>query len=153
MVKIAISCYFISRYCRNCAEHIVTRKIYILTLAAVFVTACVFDHLIHRLALGNLYLETQNVWRPYADMQFLPMYASQLLFAIFFVFLFSRNYEHKGYMEGVRFGTYIGLLLAAVDLMTYTFLPIPFVLTLSWMCASLLKCILCGLVTAVVYND
>lgn len=129
------------------------RKSFIITTAAVFVTACIVDFLIHRKLLTGMYDATASLWRPEQDMQVLPMYLSQLLFSIMFVFIFTRNYEHKGPTEGLRYGAYIGLLFAAVDLATYTWLPIPFALTLSWMGAMFIKCVLCGYITAIVYRS
>jgi hypothetical protein len=130
----------------------VNRRRFILTVAAVFVLACIVDFLIHHIALAGLYHETANVWRPVEDMQPLAMYVSQLFFALMFVFIFLQNNANKGFTEGLRYGSYIGLLLAAIDLATYTYLPIPFILTVSWMAAVFIKSLLCGLVTAVVYN-
>lgn len=122
-------------------------------MAAVFVTSCVLDYLVHFRALMDFYKETAQIWRSPYEMQTLSLYASQLIFSIMFVYLYTLNYKHKGHSEGVRFGTLIGVLLAGTYLASYTYMPIPFALTISWMAAVTIKCIICGLVASIVYND
>jgi len=73
--------------------------------------------------------------------------------AFFFVFIFTRNYEGLGIAEGVRYGFYIGLLVAAIQLGSYAYLPVPFMIVACWMVASLIQGILVGAVTAAVYRQ
>lgn len=127
-------------------------KSYVLSVAAVFAVVFGYDFLVHQHILAEMYQRTEDIWRAADDMNMLSMFASQLLFSLIFVFIFTRNYENRGVQEGVRYGMYIGLLLAAIDLCTYSYLPIPFALTLSWMLAALVKCILCGIAVASVYR-
>ena len=127
-------------------------KSYVLSVAAVFALVFAYDFIVHQNILADMYERTADLWRAADDMNMLPMFVSQLLFAVVFVFIFTLNYENKGVEEGMRYGFYIGLLLAAINLGTYSYLPIPFALTVSWMLAALLKCLFCGVVTALVYR-
>ncbi len=115
--------------------------------------ANLFDFLIHSIGFAELYTQTASVWRNPAEMQALPMYVSQLLFSLAFVWIFTLHYENKGLAEGLRYGTYVGLLLAAPELGTYSYLPIPFILSISWMGAVFLKCLLCGVTASLVYKN
>lgn len=127
-------------------------KKYVFSTAAVFSVVILFDFIVHQILLSNMYARTADVWRAPENMQMLPMFVSQLLFSLAFVFIFTRNYEKKGTREGLRYGLYIGLLIAALNLSTYSYLPIPFILTLCWMLAALTKCLLSGVVLARVYK-
>jgi hypothetical protein len=127
-------------------------KSYVLSVAAVFATIVLYDFVVHQNFLMDMYQRTEDVWRPIDDMNMISMFASQLFFAVMFVFIFSRNYENRGVQEGVRFGMYIGLLLAALNLGTYSYLPIPFGLTLCWMLAALVKGLVCGIAVSSIYK-
>jgi uncharacterized membrane-anchored protein YitT (DUF2179 family) len=128
------------------------RQGFIFSVAAVFALVICFDFIVHQVLLADMYWQTEEVWRTPQHMQMLPMFASQLFYALMFVYIFTRNYENKGIREGVRFGLYIGLLLAAIKLSTYGYLPIPFSLTLSWMVAAIIGGVLSGIVVALVYR-
>ena len=56
-------------------------------------------------------------------------------------------------MEGLRYGVYIGLVLAALKIGTYGYMPIPLVLTFSWMAISIANGLGAGLVLALVYKE
>ena len=129
------------------------RKSYIFSVAAVFALIFGVDFLAHQIVLVDLYNQTIQIWRLPAEMEIFYSIASQLLFAMVFVFIFTRNYENRGIPEGLRYGLYIGLLLASIDLGTFAYLPIPFSLTFGWMCASLIKCVVCGALTALIYRE
>lgn len=133
-------------------EMVVNRKRFIYSVAAVYVLFVIFDFIVHQKLLSDLYAQSSQVWRAEDDMQMFPMFVSQLLFVLAFVYIFSLNFEHKGVGEGIRYGSYIGFMLAAIDLGTYTYLPIPFTLTLCWMVAVFIKCLLSGMLLSAIYS-
>jgi len=127
-------------------------KRYILSAIAVFVAVFLFDFLVHGMLLKDLYTQTASLWRPEAEHKMIFMFMSQLAFAVILTFIFTRNYEDKGLGEGLRFGLYMGLLLATIDLGTYCYMPIPLALTLSWVAASIGRGIIAGIVLSLVYK-
>lgn len=134
-------------------ESVMSRKAYIFSVAAVFVMVYIFDFLVEHYILIDYFNMTKELWLPDSDKPMLAMSSSQLFFSMIFVFIFSRNYEDKGVSEGMRYGSYIGLLLAAMYLRTYFWVAIPFMLTFGWMLASFIKCVLAGAVTSVVFRE
>lgn len=128
-------------------------KSFICASIAVFAAILALDYLVHHLVLVDMYNDTSDVWRASEAMVMWPMLLSQMLFALVFVYIFTRNYEARGLSEGVRYGLYIGLLFAVMNLGVYSYLPIPFVLVIAWMIASLVKNILLGIVAALVYRE
>jgi len=82
----------------------------------------------------------------------IDLFLSRLWFAIMVVVIFSRNCEGKGVGEGVRYGILIGLLMAAPQLATYCYLPMPLSLTLSWVAGSALKGLGAGIVASLVFR-
>lgn len=126
---------------------------FVLAVLVAFAVIFGYDYLVHGVLLHDQYSATSQLWRAQAPEYMIVMAASQFLFAIMFVFIFTRNYENMGIPEGLRYGFYIGLLIAALDLGAYAYLPVPFMIVLSWMAASLIKGLLIGAVTAAVYRQ
>lgn len=126
---------------------------FIYTCIAVFAVIFGLDYLVHHIVLVEMYNNTAEIWRAPDRMIMWPMFAGQILFALIFVYLFTRNYEAKGMGEGFRYGLYIGLILAAMHIGAYAYLPVPLALVLAWIAASMVKCILLGFVAALVYRE
>ena len=118
-------------------------------VAFIFVSA--FEFLFHGLILAGTYQATAELWRPEGEHKLPFLIVSQLLFAIAAVFFFTRNYQGRGIGEGVRFGLYVGLILASVKLAD-CYLPIPGGLLVAWLTADLLKGLGTGIVASLIYR-
>jgi len=127
-------------------------KRYVLAVLAGFVFVFGFSFLVHGMLLKGLYEQTASVWRPMAEHNMPVMFLSEFLFAAAAVFFFTRHYEGNGIAGGVRFGVYLGLVLAAINLGTYCYLPIPFSLVASWMVVSFVQSVGLGVVASLVYR-
>jgi hypothetical protein len=125
---------------------------YILASLAGFVFLFAFDFVLHGVLLHSTYMETAQLWRPEGESQFWVMMLSQLLFAFTTACFFVRHQEGKGLNEGLRFGCYLGLIIASLTLGTYFYLPISAGLTVSWMLGDVLRCVGFGGVLALVYK-
>lgn len=130
-------------------------KRYLIATVALFVFTGVYDFLMHGVLLADTYKSLGTLWRPEADMQALMplMFVAQIALATVFTFIFTRNYEGKGIGEGVRFGLYAGLLLAAPQLASYVWLPVTVALTAIWVGNVILWGILAGIVVSVAYKE
>lgn len=130
-------------------------KRWLISAVAAFVFVFLFEWLIHGILLMEMYQSTQQIWRPMnaGSIYHAAMIGSQIAFALMTSFLFTRHYENRGVREGVRFGFWIGSILAAVELGSFCYLPIPFSLTFIWMVTVLLKGIGTGTVVALIYKN
>lgn len=126
---------------------------YLLAVLVGFAVIFGYDYLVHGVLMMDQYEATMKLWRPQAPMYMMVMAASQLFYAIMFVYIFTKNYESLGIPEGVRYGLYIGLLVSSLDLAAYAYLPVPFMLIVCSMGANIVKGILVGAVTAAVYKQ
>lgn len=125
---------------------------YVISALVTFVFVALYEFLVHGYLLMDIYTQTKELWRPQEESNMIFMFASQLGFAAVAAYIFTLHYEDKGIGEGVRFGLYIGMLIGAIDIGTYSYLPIPMVLMLSWVLASLLKGLGSGVVLSLVYT-
>jgi hypothetical protein len=80
-------------------------------------------------------------------------YVIYLFVAFFFTLIFSKGYEGKGIMEGLRYGFYVGMMMAVpMAYGMYGSMPIPYSLALQWFLYGLIEYLLCGMAVALVYG-
>ncbi len=129
-------------------------KRYFLASLASFVFIFLFEFLFHGNILMPAYERTAHLWRSSDQMQqFMHwMLISQILKAFVVGFIFTRHYEGKGLVEGIRFGSMIGLLLGVMQFSTYAYMPIPFGLALSWFIGSFIEALGVGIILALIYK-
>ena len=120
---------------------------------AVFLTLEVLDALIHGVILMSTYMAMQSVWRADMMAKMWVLHVVKLITAFFFVVIFSKGYENKGIMEGIRYGFYVGMIVASgFGLGTYASFPIPHALALHWFVLTLIEYVIAGVVVALVYG-
>ncbi len=120
---------------------------------AVFVTAEILSFLVDGFLLKADYEAMAHLWRP-DMMSFMWVYhVLMLVGAFFFTLIFSKGYEGKGIMEGVRYGLYIGIWMSmGMAYGTYTMIAIPYSLALKWFLLGIVQYIIMGIVVAAVYG-
>lgn len=126
----------------------------VIAMIAVFAYIFVTDILIHGFALKGLYAATASAWRPEAEMQsnMLWMCIGQAILAKYFVWIFAKGYEGKGVMEGVRFGTLMGLFVVGTYFVQYAVQPITLELLAAWSVLGTAQSIGAGVVAALLYK-
>jgi hypothetical protein len=119
----------------------------------VFVLMEIMMFLVHGVILDSAYQATQSVWRP--DMKSL-MWIYQVLAVIgafFLTLVFSKGYEGKGVMEGLRYGLYIGIWMSSgMAYGSYAMINIPYSLALQWFLYGVIGYIIYGIVLAMVFG-
>jgi hypothetical protein len=129
-----------------------TKKLW-LGAVAVFVVIAVWETIVNMLLLSSAYAATANLWRPMAEMKIWLFYVIYLFVAFFFTLIFSKGYEGKGVVEGLRYGFYVGMMMAVpMAYGTYGSMPIPYSLALQWFLYGLIKYVLCGMAVALVFG-
>ncbi len=119
----------------------------------VFVAMEVLMFIIHGVLLESAYQATKEVWRP--DMMSLMWiyHVLAVIGAFFFTLIFSKGYEGKGVMEGVRYGLYVGIWMSSgMAYGSYSMINIPYSLALQWFCYGLIEYIIYGILLAMVFG-
>jgi len=120
---------------------------------AVFVTAEILNYVIMDLILGPSFGSLKSLWREDMMSKMWIYHVITLVGAFFFTYIFSKGYEGKGIMEGVRYGLYIGIWMSiGAAYGTYAMIAIPYYLTLEWFLLGVLDYIIMGIVVALVYG-
>lgn len=133
-------------------------KRWLLASVAVFVVLFVLEFIIHGVLLQGVYQQTASVWRPMTDMQrhMWILWVGYLVFAPFFVFIYTKGYEKgkPGLGQGFRFGLYLGAMLSVLHgFGWYAILPIPLALSFYWTVAILVEFIAMGIAAGLVYRE
>jgi len=120
---------------------------------AVFIILEVLDMLIHGVLLASAYQAIPNVWRPDMMQKMWVLHIVKLDVAFFFSLIFSKGYEGKGIMEGVRYGIYAGLLLSIPFAYgSYATYAIPYHLALQWFLGAFAEYLIAGIVLALIFG-
>ena len=128
-------------------------KKWILASLAVFVIYEACNFLIHSVILMGIYEATTNLWRQDMNSTMWIMYVGDFFKAFIFVYIFSKGIENKGWIEGLRYGFWIGLYVSiGMGFGTYSWSPIPFNLALQWFIYGVIQLMICGIVAALIYR-
>ncbi|MFZ5609727.1 MAG: hypothetical protein ACOY99_08960 [Pseudomonadota bacterium] len=94
------------------------------------------------------------VFRPKAEMSaVMPwMLLGYLVQVSLFCVIFTKNYENKGVSEGVRYGLWVGALIASIDWVYGVSLPIPLAEAGLNTVLSLVMWIVAGILLALIYK-
>ena len=129
-----------------------TRRIWI-GFVTVFVTTQLIEGLLGFILLGPTYSHYAHIWRPIAEVKLWMLPVTGAFFSFFFVFIFSKGYEGKGLLEGVRYGTYAALMIVLPHAYnTYATLQIPYSIALQWFLFGTLEYILAGALLAATFR-
>lgn len=127
------------------------------SVLGVLVASVVYNLVVHGVLLFPLYEPYKNVFRVTTteerNLLYLLHLLAQLVFAVLFVYVFTKGYEGRGWLEGLRYGVLVGLLMVLPTAVTVVAVfPLPFRFVFIWSLSGLVWTILCGIVTAAVYR-
>jgi len=130
-------------------------KTFWIGFVAVFVVMQGLGYVIHEVMMGDTYERLASIFRPEAEMNDMMwmMMVSGTVTIFMFCYIFTRGYEGKGIMEGVRFGALIGFLMAgpiAID--PHVIYPVPAEVASIWLISGIATLMVAGAVFAAIYK-
>ena len=118
-----------------------------------FILLEVLDILVHGVILMGAYQATQNIWRPDMMQKMWILHIVKIVSSYIIAFIFSKGYEGKGILEGVRYGLYIGVLMSiGMAYGTYAMIAIPYSLALQWFIFGVIEYTIVGIALALVFG-
>jgi len=131
-----------------------TFKRFISTVTGAFIFVFIFEYIVHAILLKDIYSTTSFLWRAEDVMiQYFHYTAmSQFLFTAAMVYMFHSLSKEFSFIEAFRFGVFVGLAIAAINIGTYAYMPISFKLSILWAMASIIKCVGTLFVACILYN-
>lgn len=115
-------------------------------MAVIGIAADIFlaAHTVQLKAIGRMGadLEAHAVW----------LYLGYFIVTILFCYIYVHHHEGKGWKEGARYGFLIGLLMAGMTMVYYSFLPMDGMESLVQAALGIIIYMAGGIVTALVYK-
>lgn len=122
---------------------------------AVYIVMQVIGFVIHGVLMTDTYEALAAVFRPKEEMASMMgiMFVSSAVGLFLFCYIFTKGYEGKGIMEGVRYGALMGLFLGIpTSIDAYVIYPITQELAMIWLVSSVVGLAIGGAVFAAIYK-
>jgi hypothetical protein len=129
-----------------------TAKRFLSATLGAFVFVFLYELLVHGHLMMGLYNQTASLWRPQEECNMAIMLLSQLLFAAALAFFYPIVGSDTECKKAIPFGAGLGLVMAAPQLATYCYLPIPLSISLSWALISFIKALGSTYIVSKIYN-
>jgi hypothetical protein len=137
-------------------------KSFWITTVVVFLVCAVYEFLIHAVILTNQFykslpevlIQIGETPRRFGWLHQGSIPMSELIFSFFFVYIYSRGVEGKGWIgEGIRYGILIwGIAGLPMYVSMYGWARLPGQLLMWWIVATLIQCLLLGVICAGLYK-
>ena len=111
-------------------------KTFWIGFVVVYVVMQALGYVIHEVLMGDTYEKLASIFRPEAEMMDMMwmMLVSSAVTMYMFCYIFTRGYEGKGIMEGVRFGALVSFLMAgAWSVDVHVIYPVPANVASIWL--------------------
>jgi polyferredoxin len=121
---------------------------------SILIVWTVFDVLMHRLLLRQIYEENASLWRPFDQMNVVLIYIVTFILIGTFVGTYWLLVRPKSLAAGIRLGAFLGLALGiSVGFGTYIHMPIPQALAWGWLIGGWLKGIAAGAIVGMLISE
>ena len=122
---------------------------------AVYVVMQIYGYLVHEIGLSDTYESLASVFRPREEMDSMMwmMMVGGAVSLLVFCLVFTIGREGKGIMEGIRYGTLMGLFFSipqSVD--SYVVYPLTSNLAVAWFATGVVGFMIAGAVLAAIYQ-
>jgi hypothetical protein len=117
----------------------------IAAVIAIFLVWQILDFVIHGVLLMETYSQTAELWRPMQEMKRGLMMVVGLISAVCFVTAYALLVNPKSIASGIKYGLILGLGTGiSMGYGTYSYMPIPYHLALSWFVATVVQAVIAG---------
>jgi len=126
----------------------------LIAVVVIFMAWSVLDFVIHGLLLKEMYAATASLWRPMEEMNMTLMYIVTLAYTVCFVAIYDVLVSEKSITTGIKYGALFGLAAGiSMGFGSYTFMPIPWSLALSWFTGTLVEAIVAGFLVGIIIKQ
>ena len=130
-------------------------KTFWIGFVVVYVVMQALGYVIHEVLMGDTYEKLASIFRPEAEMMDMMwmMLVSSAVTMYMFCYIFTRGYEGKGIMEGVRFGALVSFLMAgAWSVDVHVIYPVPANVASIWLISGFVSFMIAGAIFAAIYK-
>jgi hypothetical protein len=118
---------------------------------AVFVLWSILNFIIHGMFLKSAYESTASLWRPMGEMKMGVLYISVFIAALAFSGIYGWLVDRKTLASGLRYGFLYGIAVGiGMGYGTYSVMPIPYFMALTWFLGTILEATLGGFLLGII---
>jgi len=128
-------------------------KRFLLASLVAFIFTAIYEMVVHGSLLKGIYSTTPDLWRADADTEVVFMMGAYLVMSLLLVYLFSQKMHVRNIKGGAVAGLWVGLPLAVAGAASYAWMPISLTLAVCWLVATLIKVVVIGAITGMIYRD
>ncbi len=129
-------------------------KRFVIASIAVFFAWMILDLIIHSVLLGKTYEATADLWRPMEEMKTALMNMVRQIAAICFVAIYAYFIGAKSMGSGIKYGLLWGIGMGiGMGFGTYSVMPIPLSLGITWFIGTIVKAAVSGIITAAIVKE
>jgi hypothetical protein len=122
---------------------------------ATFIALAALDTFGNMVLFKSSMAAMSNIMRPEAEMmsKFWIIFVTYAFFCLPFSWIFSKGYENKGIMEGLRYGLAVGLMFQIpFSYGMYVFIPIPYSFALQSFLYGTFEVVVLGIILSWVFG-
>ena len=127
-------------------------KKYIIAGIVVFIIFQLSGFVIHNIMLQDTYQKLHNLWRPDMMAYMWIMYITSLIVSFIFTYLYIKMDKKGGLIQGLIFGTIVGLFMNVGIFNQFAIYPLPFYLVVQWFIYEMISYVICGAIISFVYK-
>ncbi len=127
-------------------------KRFMIAAVCAFAFVFIYEFIVHGILLKEMYEQTAHIWRPQSEVNMPIMLLSQLLFGLAVAFFYPIVGPDTDCKKAIPFGVGLGLVMAAPQIASFCYLPIPIKLSLLWMLTEFFKAFGTVFIVAKIYN-
>lgn len=128
-------------------------KNFFITFVVIYILGGLLNYIFHGVLLSGTYEALTGVWRPDMDSLMWVQMVTALFLSFFFIYIFAKGREGKGWMEGLRYGLVIWAFLSIPSIYgQYMVYPIPYSLVLKWLFSDLVVMVILGITVSLLYK-
>ncbi len=129
-------------------------KTFWMGFVAIFIVMQVIGYAVHEVMMADTYAALAAIFRPREEMDSMMwmMMLSGAVLLFLFCYIFTKGYEGKGVMEGLRYGALMGVFLALVNVDQHVIYPLPAYVAAIWFVTVVVRLTISGAVFAAIYK-
>ena len=130
-------------------------KTFWIGFVVVYVVMQALGFVIHQVLMDDTYQSLASIFRPEAEMldMMWMMWVSSAVTMYMFCYIFTRGYEGKGIIEGVRYGALVSFLMAgALSIDVHVIFPVPANVASIWLISGFVSFMIAGAIFAAIYK-
>lgn len=122
--------------------------------AAIFVAWQLLDFVIHGVILRSAYAAQPELWRPMAEIKMPVMWMAGAIAAFCFAAVYGWLIRPKSLRAALWYGVIFGIGAGvSMGYGTYSVLPIPYAMALTWFLGMLVEAVTAGLLVGLIVRE